>query len=244
MKHHKSAPHVGRGIALIVATTVCFATLDTLAKLANRYLPVNEIIWGRYVFHGIALTLLMAPKMKWDLVRTAHPGMQILRGVILLISSSFFVSSLVYLPLAEAAAISFVAPLVLETQSRLGQSGPYLAIVHAAGFDRERTAHELALRNTPVEVLPGSGALAFAALRAGANAEARRLYHDGREHFGRVALHYSLRDETRVIADGNIDVERKATAGGGIENVVGAISAALGGAASETAERVLAALEP
>ncbi len=63
-------------------------------------------------------------------------------------------------------------------------------------------------------------------------------------HFGRVALHYSLRDETRVIADGNIDVERKATAGGGIENVVGAISAALGGAASETAERVLAALEP
>jgi hypothetical protein len=58
-----------------------------------------------------------------------------------------------------------------------------------------------------------------------------------------VALHYSLRDETRVIADGNIDVERKATAGGGIENVVGAISAALGGAASETAERVLAALE-
>ncbi len=82
------------------------------------------------------------------------------------------------------------APLVLETQSRLGQSGPYLAIVHAAGFDRERTAHELALRNTPVEVLPGSGALAFAALRAGANAEARRLYHDGREHFGRVALHF------------------------------------------------------
>ena len=92
MKHHRSAPHVGRGIALIVATTVCFATLDTLAKLANRYLPVNEIIWGRYVFHGIALTLLMAPKMKWDLVRTAHPGMQILRGVILLISSTLFVS--------------------------------------------------------------------------------------------------------------------------------------------------------
>ena len=117
MKHHTPAPHVGRGIALILATTVCFATLDTLSKLTNRYLPVNEIIWGRYLFHGLALTLLMAPTMKLDLVRTAHPGMQILRGLILLLSSALFMSALVYLPLAEAAAISFVSPLVLTALS-------------------------------------------------------------------------------------------------------------------------------
>jgi hypothetical protein len=61
-------------------------------------------------------------------------------------------------------------------------------------------------------------------------------------HFGRVALHYSLRDESRVLADGHVEVERKATSGGGIENIVGAISAALAAAADETADRVLAAL--
>ena len=33
---------------------------------------MNEIIWRRYVFHGIALSLLMGPKLKWDLVRTAQ----------------------------------------------------------------------------------------------------------------------------------------------------------------------------
>jgi drug/metabolite transporter (DMT)-like permease len=117
LKRHPPAPHVGRGIALIIATTVCFATLDTLSKLTNRYLPVNEIIWGRYLFHGLALTLLMGPKLKLGLVRTAHPGMQILRGLILLVSSGLFMSALVYLPLAEAAAISFVAPLVLTALS-------------------------------------------------------------------------------------------------------------------------------
>lgn len=117
MKQLQPAPRVGRGIALILGTTVCFATLDTIAKLTNRYLPVNEILWGRYVFHGIALTLLMGPRLKWDLVRTAHPGMQIVRGLILLVSSALFVSALVYLPLAEAAAISFVSPLVLTALS-------------------------------------------------------------------------------------------------------------------------------
>lgn len=117
MNHRPPAPHIGRGIILILATSVCFATLDTLSKLTNRILPVNEIIWGRYLFHGIALTLLIGPKMKSGLVRTAHPGMQILRGVILLVSSTLFMSALVYLPLAEAAAISFVAPLVLTALS-------------------------------------------------------------------------------------------------------------------------------
>ena len=102
---------------LILATTACFATLDTLSKRTNRYLPVNEIIWGRYLFHGIALTLLVGPKLKFELVRTAHPGTQILRGLILLVSSALFVSALVYLPLAEAAAISFVSPLVLTALS-------------------------------------------------------------------------------------------------------------------------------
>ena len=121
MRHPRPAPRIGRGIALILATTACFASLDALAKLSNRYLPVNEIVWGRYLFHGIALTLLMAPRMKFDLVRTAHPGMQILRSLVLLISSTLFVAALVYLPLAEAAAISFVSPLIL-----MALSGPLL----------------------------------------------------------------------------------------------------------------------
>ncbi len=101
----------------MLATTVCFATLDSISKFTNRYLPVNEIIWGRYIFHGIALTLLVGPRLKWDLVRTAHPGMQIARGMLLLLSSVLFVSALVYLPLAEAAALSFVAPLLVTALS-------------------------------------------------------------------------------------------------------------------------------
>ncbi|MEP7085492.1 MAG: DMT family transporter, partial [Betaproteobacteria bacterium] len=109
----------------------------TLSKISNRSLPVNEIIWGRYLFHGIALSLLMGPRLKWDLVRTAHPGMQTIRGLVLLVSSGLFVSTLVFLPLAEASAITFVSPLVLTALSvpLLGDKvrrSQWLAV--AAGF--------------------------------------------------------------------------------------------------------------
>ena len=111
------ATHVGRGIALILATTICFSSLDTLSKLTNPHLPINEILWGRYAFHALALALLMGPRMKLDLVRTAHPGMQIIRALVLMMSSILFVSALVFLPLAEASALSFAAPLVLTALS-------------------------------------------------------------------------------------------------------------------------------
>ena len=132
-----SERHLARGIGLILATTICFATLDTMAKLINPHLPLNEIVWGRYAFHGLFLTLLMGPRMKWDLVRTAHPGMQIVRGLLLLMSSSLFVLALYFLPLAEAAALSFVSPLVLTALSvpLLGDTvrrSQWLAV--AAGF--------------------------------------------------------------------------------------------------------------
>lgn len=115
--HQPPATRIGRGIVLILATTICFTSLDTVSKATNPYLPVNEILWGRYMFHALALALLMGPRMKLDLVRTAHPGMQVIRALLLLASSVLFVSALVYLPLAEAAALSFAAPLVLTALS-------------------------------------------------------------------------------------------------------------------------------
>ena len=130
-------PHIGRGIALTLATTVCFSTLDALSKATNPYLPVNEMLWGRYMFHAIALALLMGPRMKLDLVRTAHPGIQVLRALMLLASSMLFVSALVFLPLAEAAALSFIAPLVLTALSvpLLGEKvRPSQWIAVAVGF--------------------------------------------------------------------------------------------------------------
>ena len=60
---------------------------------------------------------------------------------------------------------------------------------------------------------------------------------------GRVALHYAVRDEVRVVATGTIDVERPSRAAT-IEATVVAIGEALAAASDELARRVVAAACP
>jgi drug/metabolite transporter (DMT)-like permease len=63
------------------------------------------------------MLLVVGPRLKLDLVRSLRPGLQIIRGGVLVVSSMFFFSALAYMPLAEASAITFVSPLVLAGMS-------------------------------------------------------------------------------------------------------------------------------
>src|SRR6266576_3163943 len=50
-------------------------------------------------------------------LRTGRPGLQAMRGIALLLSSLFFISGLRFLPIAEASATGFVAPLFVTALS-------------------------------------------------------------------------------------------------------------------------------
>jgi drug/metabolite transporter (DMT)-like permease len=50
-------------------------------------------------------------------MRADRPGMQVVRGIALLSSSLFFISGLSFLPIAEASATGFVAPLFVTALS-------------------------------------------------------------------------------------------------------------------------------
>jgi hypothetical protein len=83
------------------------------------------------------------------------------------------------------------APMIYATQSAMG-GGPYLSVFYAAAYDTERT--RVALDQTvgiPLELMPGSAAFGWAAIRTGLSDHARRLYAEGREHFAKVSLHFS-----------------------------------------------------
>jgi len=71
--------------------------------------------------HMLFMLVVLGPRVGSDLIRTQRLGLQVLRGLLLAGSTFFFYSSLKYLPLAEAAAISFVAPLLV-----VAFSGPIL----------------------------------------------------------------------------------------------------------------------
>ncbi len=111
------AQHHLRGILLIVAAVSTFALMDTTAKYLSRTYPVPGIAWARYAAQTLFLIVVLAPRLRLGLLRTRRPGLQILRGGILAASTVFFFSALALMPIAEAAAITFLSPLLLTAAS-------------------------------------------------------------------------------------------------------------------------------
>lgn len=109
--------HPLRGVALIVVAVFMFSSMDTLAKSMLRHYPIGPLIWARYFIQFAFMIAVFSPRMGLGLVRTKHPRLQILRGLLLVGSTAFFYLSLKYLPLAEAAAITFVGPVLVTAFS-------------------------------------------------------------------------------------------------------------------------------
>ena len=106
-------PPVLRGIALIMFAVAIFATMDTTAKYLSRYYPMPGIVWSRYAGNLVLLVALFGVTGRWRLMRTARPGIQVLRGILLGSATMLFFLSLVKLPIADATAIGFVMPLFI-----------------------------------------------------------------------------------------------------------------------------------
>lgn len=113
-QHHR---HFVRGVMLIMVAVFLFSCMDTLAKFMLKSYPIPPLIWARYSFHLMFMLILLGPRMGLNLVRTTRPGIQLLRGLLLVGSTVMFYLSLQFLPLAEAAAISFVGPVLVTVLS-------------------------------------------------------------------------------------------------------------------------------
>lgn len=136
----------------MMTAVLMFSAMDTLAKLTVRHYPLGSLIWFRYVIHLAFMLLLLAPRMGIGLVKTARPGLQLLRGALLVGSTAFFYLSLRYLPLAEAAAISFIGPVLTTVLS-----GPLLGEKVSR---RQWAAVSLGFAGVLVIVRPGGGVFA------------------------------------------------------------------------------------
>lgn len=111
------ADHHLRGILLIMAAVSTFAVLDTMAKYLSRTYPVPLIVWFRYAMHVLVMVAVLAPRVGRGLVASGRPGLQVIRGIVLAASSLFFFSALAFMPIAEASAITFLAPLLVTAMS-------------------------------------------------------------------------------------------------------------------------------
>ena len=124
-------------IGLIVAMTVSFTLLDATAKYATQTYHPFQVVWGRYVFHFLLLLPIVLRKGPLLAFATARPGLNLARGLMLCLVTMLFFSSIKYLPLVDAQAISFITPLTIVAIAHfvLGQKvGPRRWAAVAIGF--------------------------------------------------------------------------------------------------------------
>lgn len=95
---------------LAVSTFTC---LDTTSKYLSQHYPVPGIVFFRYIVQMLLMVVVLAPKMGMGLVRTSNLKLQVVRGVILTVSSLAFLTALAYMQLAEAASIAFMTPIII-----------------------------------------------------------------------------------------------------------------------------------
>ncbi len=148
---HVHSPHLLRGILLIMLAVFLFSSMDTLAKFLLRSYPLPPLIFARYAVHTLLMLILLAPRMGFNLIRTTRVGLQVMRGLLLVGSTGLFYLALRYLPLAEAAAITFVAPVMVTALS-----GPMLGERVTA---RQWAAVTLGFIGVLVIIRPGAGML-------------------------------------------------------------------------------------
>jgi drug/metabolite transporter (DMT)-like permease len=123
-------------IAMICATMLCFAGLDTCAKWLGVRLPTVEVVWARYVGAAVLGLVAARPFSRPGVLRAGRPGMQFFRSCLLLASTIANFVALRYLQLAETSTINFLTPLfVLLAWPLLGEkAGPARLAVIAVGF--------------------------------------------------------------------------------------------------------------
>jgi len=116
-KDRRTRRHNVRAIVMMSAAVLCFSVLDSLSKYLSRYYAVPFLIWARYAVHLVLMAVIFVPQRGAALVQTSQPGPQILRSVLLVVTSLLFVSGLRYLPIAEATSIMFLTPLLMTALS-------------------------------------------------------------------------------------------------------------------------------
>ncbi len=105
--------NIAKGIALMVACTLCFASMDALSKLLIADYPAAEILFIRYIVFLVVIVAMVRPHRVIDTLRVRRPIYQTVRAATLVIEQVIFIVGLMYLGLGEMHVIMAATPLIV-----------------------------------------------------------------------------------------------------------------------------------
>jgi len=101
-------------ISMILVTGAMLAGMDVTAKYLALELPILVVLWARYFFHtAITFTVYAAKRRSFQFLRARKPGLQLIRAASLFGATSFMYVAITLMPLGDAAAIQFFAPVLM-----------------------------------------------------------------------------------------------------------------------------------
>jgi drug/metabolite transporter (DMT)-like permease len=106
-----------RGIVLALSAMLLFGLMDAASKFLSARYPTPQIIWLRYVFTIPMVLAVLAPRGLGRCLRSARPGLQVLRSVLLVTEIGLVVWCFGRLPLADVHAVLALTPLAVTALS-------------------------------------------------------------------------------------------------------------------------------
>ena len=156
------------GILFMCLAVSFFPVMNGLAKLMSQHYASEQVVWARTVSHLVFVLALFVPKSGWRILRTRRPGVQFLRSCMLITSTFLFFSAIKFVPIAQAASISFTAPLIVVVLS-----GPILGEKVRAS---QIAAVLAGLAGVLIVIRPGADVFQWASLLIVGSASCYALY--------------------------------------------------------------------
>jgi drug/metabolite transporter (DMT)-like permease len=108
-----------QGVLLQLVALALFVAMDALLKVLVAGHPVPQLMFVRFCFHTalvlVALRLLTG-RTPW---RSRAPGLQTLRSLSLALANASLSVALIHIPLADATAVAFAAPVLTVSAAAL-----------------------------------------------------------------------------------------------------------------------------
>jgi drug/metabolite transporter (DMT)-like permease len=102
-----------KGIALKVISVLLFAVMSSLIRGFRDTVPVGQVVFFRSAFAIVPVVIIYAARGElMAALRTEHPFGHLARGVISVFGMFLSFAALARLPLVDATALSFAAPLI------------------------------------------------------------------------------------------------------------------------------------
>ncbi|TNF64101.1 MAG: DMT family transporter [Rhodobacteraceae bacterium] len=159
-----AAASQARAILLMLGAILLFSLMDATVKALAPRIGIMPTLWARYAGQMLIVLIIVSPRLT-TVVRTAMPGMQLLRSLLLLCATGCFFTGISLIALTDAAALMATNPVFITLGAALFL-GERIGLRRAGGILAALVGAMIVIRPgsdifTPAALFPLAAAISY-----------------------------------------------------------------------------------